>query len=137
MQNISDMSRRLSIVYVWSLLVLSFMESSILATFYIFSFFLVFKLCKSSLQILFGPSHIFGQCWYWWLFNSGIIWKVNFNSCSFFRCFFLTCKLYMSGRYIISYFGHGQCSIWGFLVLTFIKRAKLTTIYSFWWFFTI
>ena len=52
MQNISDMFRRLSIVYVWSLLVFSFMESSILTIFYIFSFCLVFKLYKSSLQIL-------------------------------------------------------------------------------------
>ena len=52
MQNISDMSRRLSIVYVWSLLVFSFIESSVLTIFYIFNFCLVFKLYKSSLQIL-------------------------------------------------------------------------------------
>ena len=130
MQNISDMSRRLSIVYVWSLLVLSFMESSILATFYIFSFFLVFKLCKSSLQILFGPSHIFGQCWYWWLFNSGIIWKVNFNSCSFFRCFFLTCKLYMSNLYTIPFLGMGNVPFESFSI-DIDKSASLTTIYFF------
>ena len=52
MQNISDMSRRLSIVYVWSLLAFSFMESSILTVFYISNFCLGFKLYKSSLQIL-------------------------------------------------------------------------------------
>ena len=52
MQNIWDMSRRLSIVYVWSLLVFSFMESLILTIFYIFNFCLVIKLYKSSLQIL-------------------------------------------------------------------------------------
>ena len=52
MQNVSDMSRRLSIVYIWSLLVFSFMESSILTIFYIFSFCLVFNLYKSSLKIL-------------------------------------------------------------------------------------
>ena len=52
MHHIWDMPRRLSIVYIWSLLVFSFMESSILIIFYIFSFCLVFKLYKSSLQIL-------------------------------------------------------------------------------------
>ena len=50
--HISDMSRRLSIVYVLGLLVFSFMESSILTIMYTFSFFLVFKLYKSSLQII-------------------------------------------------------------------------------------
>ena len=38
MQNISDMSRRLSIVYVWGLLVSLFMESSILIILYFFRF---------------------------------------------------------------------------------------------------
>ena len=52
MENISGMSRRLSIVYVCKVLVLWFMESSTLTVFYIFSFCLVFKLYKSSLQIL-------------------------------------------------------------------------------------
>ena len=98
MQNISDMSRRLSIVYVWSLLVLSFMESSILATFYIFSFFLVFKLCKSSLQILFGPSHIFGQCWYWWLFIVALFGRWILTLAHFSDVFFwpvnCTCQTY-------------------------------------------
>ena len=45
-------ARRLSIVYVWRLLVFSFMESSILTIFYILSLFLVFKLRTSCLQIL-------------------------------------------------------------------------------------
>ena len=38
MQNISDMSRRLSIVYVWGPLVSLFMESSILIILYFFRF---------------------------------------------------------------------------------------------------
>ena len=38
MQDISDMSRRLSIVYVWGLLVSLFMESSILIILYFFRF---------------------------------------------------------------------------------------------------
>ena len=88
--------------------------------------------------IHFGSSYIFGQCWYWWLLNSSIIWKVNFNTCSFLRCFFLTCKLYMAGLYIIPYFGHGQCSIWGFLVVTFITNNKCkSNHYLFQWFFAI
>ena len=77
------MSRRLSIVYGWDLLVLSFIKSSILTIMFIIGFFLVFKLYKFS-----GLSYIFGQCWYWRLFSSAILWKMNFNSCSFFRCFF-------------------------------------------------
>ena len=50
--HISDMSRRLSIVYVLGILVFSFMESSILTIMYTFSFSLVFKLYKSSQQII-------------------------------------------------------------------------------------
>ena len=46
------MPRRLSIVYVSDLLVFSFMESSVPTVMYSFSFFLVFKLLKSSLQII-------------------------------------------------------------------------------------
>ena len=52
MQHISNISRRLNIVYVWSLLVLSFMQSFFLTIFYIFSFCLIFKLYKFSLKIL-------------------------------------------------------------------------------------
>ena len=105
---------------------------------YIFNFCLVFKLCKSSLQILhiisdhlifFRSVNLAGY------FRGAIFWKVNFNSCSFFRYFFLTCQFYMTSLYVIPYFGHGQCSIWGFLVLAFIKGARsLTTIYFFWYF---
>ena len=51
--HISDMSRRLSIVYVLGILVFSFMESSILTIMYTFSFSLVFKLYKSSQQIIY------------------------------------------------------------------------------------
>ena len=138
MQNILDMSRTLTIVYVWSLLVFSFFESSILTIFYIFSFCLVLKTSIVIVQVYstnstvhFVPSNIFGQCWCWRLFNRSLIWKVNFSTCSFFRCFFLTCKFHISDLCIILYFRHGKCSIWGFLVLAFIKSAILTTIYFF------
>ena len=57
--NILDMSKRLSIVYVWSLLVFSFMESLVLTIFWTVNFCLVFKLFKSSLQIMqFIPGHL-------------------------------------------------------------------------------
>ena len=44
-----------------------------------------------------------------------------------FQMFFLTYKFYKSGLYIVPNFGHAQCSIWWFLILTFIKTASLTT----------
>ena len=47
-----NISRKLNIVYVWSLLVLSFMQSFVLTILYIVSFTLIFELYKSSLQIL-------------------------------------------------------------------------------------
>ena len=31
--------------------------------------------------------------------------------------FFLTCKFHMPGLFIMPYFGHGKCSVWGFSVL--------------------
>ena len=128
MQNISDMSRRLSTVYAWSFLVFLFLESSVITIFYIFSFCLVFKLYKSSLQVLqfifdhlmFLGSVDIGGCLIVALFEGWIL--------THFSDVFLTFKLYMSSLYIIPYFGHGQCSTWGFLVLTFIKSASLTTI---------
>ena len=128
------MSRRLSIVYVRSLLVFSFMESSVLTIFYIFSFCLVFKLHSSSLQILrffsghlvFLGSIVIGGYLIVALFGSWILTLAHFSD-----VFFLTCKLYMLNPYIIAYFGHGQSSIWGFLILTFIKSASLTTVYFF------
>ena len=52
MKNISDMHRRLRIIYFSGFLVLSFMESLILTICYIFSFCLLYSLYKSSLQIL-------------------------------------------------------------------------------------
>ena len=47
------MSRRLSIIYVWDVLVLVlvFNESPILTVIYVFSFFVVFKMYKPGLQI--------------------------------------------------------------------------------------
>ena len=44
-----------------------------------------------------------------------------------FQMFFLTYKFYKSDLYIVPNFGHAQCSIWWFLILTFIKTASLTT----------
>ena len=52
MQHISDMSRELSIVSDWGLLLFSFMECSVLTIIYVFSFFLVFKLYRFGLQIV-------------------------------------------------------------------------------------
>ena len=134
------MARRLSIVYVPSLLVFSFMESSILTIFYIFSFCLVFKLYKSSLQnlqfisghLIFLGSVDIGGYLIVTLFERWILTLAHFSD-----VFFLTCKLYMSGLCIIPYLGHGQRSVWGFLLLTFIESASLTTFYFFWWFFMI
>ena len=128
------MSRRLSIVYVWRLIVFSFMESSILTIFYIFSFWLFIKLYKSSVQILqiisdylifLGSVDIGGYLIVASFERWIIITLANFSGVFFWPV------NYISGLYIIPYFGHGQCSIWVFLVLTFIRSASLTTIYFF------
>ena len=61
MHHISDMSRRLTTVYVWGLLVFSFLESLILlCTFLVFSWSLncASLICKLS---QFGPSYFFGS----------------------------------------------------------------------------
>ena len=87
-----------------------------------FSYCLVFKLYKSTLQFLHLISdHLIflGLYWCWRLLSSGIFCKINFNLCLLCRCFFLPCKLCMSGLYIILYFGHGQYSMWKFLLLFF------------------
>ena len=58
---------------------------------YVFSLFLVFKLYKSDLQIinLLSEHIIFlGRVDIGGIFSSGILWKVNFKSWSFFRWFF-------------------------------------------------
>ena len=56
---------------------------------------------------------------------------------TFFSCFFLTCKLYKSGLYITTYFKHGQCFIWGFLVFFLVfsvfKYLKFTFSSDFSW----
>ena len=132
MQNISDMSRRLSIVYVWSLLVFLFMESSILTFFSIFSFCLVFKLYNSSLQnlqfilgclLVLGSVHIGGYLIVA-SFERWILTLAHFPDVFFWNviCICQACVSYQ-------FFRHGQCSIWGFLVLTFIKSPRLATIY--------
>ena len=39
---------------------------------------------------------------------------------TFLTVFFLVFKLYKSGLYITTYFGHGQCFIWAFSILIFL-----------------
>ena len=55
------------------------------------------------------------------IFSSWGIKKSQFQFLvSFLAVFFLACKLYKSGLYIITYFEHGQCFIWRFLVFRFL-----------------
>ena len=56
--------------------------------------------------------------------------KKNF---SHFSDVLLVCKLYKFVLYITTYFAHGQCFIWEFLVLEFIENARLntTSLYNF------
>ena len=84
----------------------SFMESSILTIIYVFSFLLGFKLYKFGLQIIhliFDHVTFLGS-----VDIGGFI--VDFKSWSILRRIYLTHKLYKSGLYIISYFGHRKCS---------------------------
>ena len=53
-------------------------------------------------------------------FKSWDIRKGQFQFLVTFLAVFSVCKLYKSGLYIITYFGHRQCFIWGFLVLSFL-----------------
>ena len=131
------MSRRSSIDYVWGLLVLSFIESSILTIRCVFILFLVFKLdklYKSSLQLIHIilnhlillssvdiGDYLVVACFGRWILSPAYLLDV----------FFVTCKLYMSCLYIILCLGNGKCFIWKFLVLAFIKSANLTTTYFF------
>ena len=52
--------------------------------------------------------------------SSEISRRVSFNCYLLFSCFVLVCKLYKLGLYITTYFEHGQCFIWGFLVFSFL-----------------
>ena len=61
----SLISEKLNIASVWGLLVLSSVEILVLTIMYIFSFFLVFKLYKSGVQIV----HLIPD---WRLFSSGV-----------------------------------------------------------------
>ena len=115
-----------------SLLVFSFLESSVITIFYIFSFCLVFKLYKSSLQNLqFISGHLrflgsvdIGACLIvalferWTLtlayFSDVFLWTVN-----------CTCQVCISYHIL----GMDNVPFEGLLVLTFIKSAILTTIY--------
>ena len=40
---------------------------------------------------------------------------------------FLVWKLYKLCLYLTTYFGHGQCFVWEFLILAFVECASLTT----------
>ena len=51
------------------------------------------------------------------LFTPGHFWDVFPGMCKL-------CKLAL---YITTYFGHGECYIWEFLVLAFIESARLST----------
>ena len=131
MQYISGMSRRLSILYVWGLLVFSFMENSFLTILYIFHFCLVCKLYISFPTNLFcfflrGGRGGIGGYSVAAKFQRWILTLTHFSN-----VFFPNCKLYMSGLKITPCFKHGQCSIWGFLVFVFLKSASLTTTYFF------
>ena len=76
---------------------------------------LVCKLCLLSETILdFWPVLILE------MFSSWDIKKGQFQFLVTFSCFFLVCKLHKSGLYIITYFEHGRCFIWGFLVFIFL-----------------
>ena len=86
------MSSCLSIIYIWGLLTCFHLnkESLIVTIKYVCSFFLFFKLCNSGLQII----HLHSNHLRLWavlvfeVFYGGIFQKINFNSWSFFRCFF-------------------------------------------------
>ena len=43
------------------------------------------------------------------------------------RAIFLVWKLYKLWFYLTTYFGHGQCFVWEFLILAFVECASLTT----------
>ena len=63
------------------------------------------------------------------VFSNEILRKASFNLSYYFSCFYLVCKLYKSGLYIITYFGHRQCFIrrfldFSFLAFNFYKNLK-------------
>ena len=73
------------------------------------------------------------------VFSSWDIKKGQFQFLvNYLAVFFLVCKLYKSSLYIITYFEHGQCFIWGILVFSFLvfsvfKYLKFTLSSNFSW----
>ena len=99
----------------------SIKKSSILTIKYVFSFSWYLNctslVCKMYISI---PTIFnFWAVLIFEVFYSGIFYMVIF------QMFFFVCKLYKFALYITTYFGHGQCFIWEFLVLTFIDTARL------------
>ena len=113
-------------IYIWELLVLIFIKSSICTICSYSDFFwsanctfLVCKLCLLFQTILYlWPVLILelfsgwdvkkGQFQFLVTFLAVFFWSVNFTSGL------------ESGLYIITYFEHRQCFIWGFLVFSFL-----------------
>ena len=54
------------------------------------------------------------------IFSCWDIKKGQFQFLVTFLAVFLVCKLYIRSLYIITYFEHGQCFIWGFIVFSFL-----------------
>ena len=125
------MSSCFSIIYIWCFWTCFNLnkESSVLTIKYFLSFFLVFKLYKFCLQIIhlnsddlrfLGSVDIRGFLWWYNL-------KDKFELLVNFQMFFLVFKLCGFGFFIKTYFRHGQCFIWEFLVFAFIETARLNT----------
>ena len=72
-----------SIIYIWHLLVFSFMESSILTITLVCSFFLVIKFCKSGLEII----HLIWAMLDFWVVLKYFVW---WNILKYFELRFLT-----------------------------------------------
>ena len=122
-----DMSRNLSIIYIWTLLVLPFKESPMPLLCILLMLFLVCKLWTFGLQVI---PLILVHLTFIDIVSYLVVWNLEMSvlilNC-FISCFSLLCRLHKSRPYTITYFGHGKCFMWGFLVLVF----SLTTIYLF------
>ena len=86
-------------------------------------FQLLLLVCK--LYTFFGPSLIYWLSYFFRLTSSGI--SVTSVSTLSFQLFTWISKFHKSGLYIITYFKHRQCSIWGILLLELIRSASITT----------